>query len=88
LALELGYRLARARVLMARGGGDEIDAGAVRDTVQRALQELEDVRRVKSQLSGVKTGVDKAYALIEQMAERVRAQLDAIDRLVAAGESD
>src|SRR5919201_3214710 len=86
LALELGYRLARARVLMARGGGGEIDAGAVRDTVQRALQELEDVRRVKSQLSGVKTGVDKAYALIEQMAERVRAHLDAIEQLVAAGE--
>ena len=88
LALELGYRLARARVLMARGGGDEIDAGAVRDTVQRALQALEDVRRVKSQLSGVKTGVDKAYALIEQMADRVRAQLDAIEQLVADGESE
>jgi predicted metal-dependent phosphoesterase TrpH len=88
LALELGYRLARARVLMARGGGDEIDAGAVRDTVQRALQALEDVRRVKSQLSGVKTGVDKAYALIEQVADRVRAQLDAIEQLVADGESE
>ena len=87
LALELGYRLARARVLMARGGGDEIDAGAVRDTVQRALQALEDVRRVKSQLSGVKTGVDKAYALIEQVADRVRGQLDAIEQLVADGES-
>jgi predicted metal-dependent phosphoesterase TrpH len=84
LALELGYRLARARVLMARGGGEEIDAGAVRDTVQRALQAMEDVRRVKTQLTGAKTGIDKAYALVEEMAERVRAQLDAIDQLVAA----
>ena len=83
LALELGYRLARARVLMARGGGEEIDAGAIRDTVQRALQAMEDVRRVKTQMTGAKTSIDKAYALVEEMAERVRAQLDAIDQLVA-----
>jgi hypothetical protein len=85
LALELGYRLARARVLMARGDGEEIDTGAVRDTVQRALRAMEDVRKVKSQLTGAKTGIDKAYALVEEMAERVRTQLDAIDQLVAAG---
>jgi hypothetical protein len=88
LALELGYRLARARVLMARGDGEEIDAGAVRDTVQRALQAMEDVRRVKTQLTGAKTGIDKAYSLVEEMAERVRAQLDAIDQLVAAGSGE
>jgi hypothetical protein len=86
LALELGYRLARARVLMARGGGEEIDAGAVRDTVQRALQAMEDVRRVKNQMTGAKTSIDKAYALVEEMAERVRARLDAIDQLVAAAD--
>jgi hypothetical protein len=85
LGLELGYRLARARVLMQRGEGDEIDTGAIRDTVQRALHAMEDVRRVKSQMSGAKTSIDKAYALVEQMAERVRAQLDTIDQLVAAG---
>jgi hypothetical protein len=52
LALELAYRLARARVLMKRGEVDGVDAGAVRDSVDRALQAMEDVRRVKSQLTG------------------------------------
>ena len=38
LPLELGYRLARARVLMKRSDADGIDAGALRDTVERALR--------------------------------------------------
>src|SRR5206468_354076 len=37
LALEVAYSLARARVLMTRSDADGIDAGALRDTVERAL---------------------------------------------------
>src|SRR5918992_3221869 len=44
LALEVGYRLARARVLMQRGEVEGVDAGAVRDRVDRALQAMDDVR--------------------------------------------
>ena len=82
LPLELGYRLARARVLMKRADGDGVDAGAVRDTVERALAALTEERRVKLHLTGAKTGIDRAYELVEAMAGRVRELLDEIDALV------
>jgi hypothetical protein len=88
LPLELGYRLARARVLMKRADGDGIDAGAVRDTVERALAALTDERRVKLHLTGAKTGIDKAYELTEAMGARVRALLAEIDSLVRAGDDE
>src|SRR5919108_756519 len=88
LPLELGYRLARARVLMKRADGDGIDAGAVRDTVERALAALTDERRVKLHLTGAKTGIDKAYELTEAMGAHVRALLAEIDSLVRAGDDE
>jgi hypothetical protein len=87
LALEVGYRLARARVLMKQAGGEEIDAGAVRDAVERAFAEVEDVRKVKSQLTGAKTNIDSAYELVEAIADRVRARLSEVESLVAPGSS-
>ncbi len=87
LALEVGYRLARARVLMKRGDVEGIDAGAVRDSADRALQALGEVRRVKAQLTGAKTSIETAYEVIEAMAARVRQQLEEIDELAGAGES-
>ncbi|MBD0283180.1 MAG: hypothetical protein ICV69_13450 [Thermoleophilaceae bacterium] len=84
LPLELGYRLARARVLMKRDDGDGIDAGAVRDTVERALAALSEERKVKQQLTGAKTGIDRAYELVEAMTARARALLAEIDTLVRA----
>ncbi len=87
LALELGYRLARARVLMKRSDGEGIDAGALRSTVERALAALAEERKIKQQLTGAKTSIGKAYDLVEGMAERVRAHLEEIDVLVRpAGE--
>jgi hypothetical protein len=85
LALELAYRLARARVLMERSGGEDVDASAVRESVERALQAMDEVRKVKSQLTGATTSIDRARALVEAMAERVRTQLEEIDSLVLAG---
>jgi hypothetical protein len=82
LPLELAYRLARARVLMRRSEGDGIDAGAVRDTAERAIAALTEERRIKQRLTGAKTSIDQAYELIELMATRVRAHLDEIDMLV------
>ena len=82
LALELGYRLARARVLMKRSDGDGIDAGAVHDAAERALAALSDERRVKQQLSAAKTNIDKAYDGVEGMTARVRGLLEEIDALV------
>jgi hypothetical protein len=88
LPLELGYRLARARVLMKRADGDGIDAGAVSDTLERALAALTEERKIKQQLTGAKTGIDRAYDLVETMAARVRALLGEIDALVRPGDEE
>jgi hypothetical protein len=84
LPLELAYSLARARVLMARSESEGIDGAAVRDTVERALGAMEEVRRVKSSLTGAKTSIDRATSVIDAMSERVRDHLKAIDELVLA----
>ncbi len=85
LPLELAYRLARARVLMKRSDADGVDADALRAAVERALASLGEERKVKQQLTGAKTGIDKAYELVEAMAAQVRGQLDEIDALVREG---
>jgi hypothetical protein len=88
LPLELAYRLARARVLMKRSDADGIDADALRAAIERALGSLVQERKVKQQLTGAKTGIDKAYELVEAMAAQVRAELADIDALVRAGCDD
>jgi Uncharacterized protein conserved in bacteria (DUF2130) len=88
LALELGYRLARARVLMSKASGEEVDAAAIRDTAERAAQAMDDVRKVKSQLTGAKKNIDEAYGGVEAVADRVRAHLAEIEALSRAGEPE
>ena len=75
--------LARARVLMTRADGDEIDAAAVRDTVERAITAMEDVRRIKSQLTGATSSIEKATEILEEMARVVRGHLTQVDALLA-----
>jgi hypothetical protein len=82
LALELGYRLARARVLMKRSDADGIDAGSVHDAAERALAALAEERKVKQQLTAAKTNIDKAYDGVDGMTTRVRGLLEEIDALV------
>jgi len=82
LPLELGYRLARARVLMKRSDTEGIDAGAVADAAERALAALAEERNIKQQLTGAKTSIDKAREYVEAMSARVRALLQEIDALV------
>jgi hypothetical protein len=84
LTLRVAYSLARARVLMTRGDGDGIDAGALRDTVERTLGAMEDVRRIKQQLTGAETGIGNARTILDAMAATVRGRLAEIDQLVAA----
>jgi hypothetical protein len=82
LELEFAYRLARARVATAAEGGDEIDPAAVRATVARASAALDDVRRVKSQLTTAANGISNAKEIVEDLAGRVRAELAEIDELL------
>ncbi|MDQ3676139.1 MAG: DUF2130 domain-containing protein [Actinomycetota bacterium] len=83
LALEVAYGLARARVLMARAADDGIDTAALRVEVERAQGAMEDVRRIKSQLTNATTGIDEARKILEAMAAGVRGHLTAIEALLA-----
>ncbi|HEV2770648.1 MAG TPA: hypothetical protein VGV40_10735 [Solirubrobacteraceae bacterium] len=85
LTLEVGYALARARVLLARDGDGGVDAGAVRGEVERALNALEDVKRIKTQLTHASNGVSQAREILEGLETGVRAHLGAIEALLAAG---
>ena len=87
LALQVAYSLARARVLMAKGGIEGLDAPALRAEVERALGAMDDVRRIKLHLTNAAGGIESARGVLEGMAERVRAHLAAIDELIAAADT-
>lgn len=88
LALEVAYGLARARVLQARSETDRVDPDAVRAEVERAQGGMDEVRRIKTQLSNARTGIDNASSIVEAMAQTVRSHLARIDELLAAGDDD
>ena len=75
LALEVAYSLARARVLMAKGGVEGFDAPALRAEVERALGAMDEVRRIKLHLTNAAGGIEQARSVLEAMSERVRAHL-------------
>ena len=84
LELEFAYRVARMRVTAARDGSDEIDAAAVRATVARAVTAMDDVRKIKSQLTHAQKGIGGAKDLLDAVEARVRAELDQVDAALAA----
>ena len=88
LALEVAYSLARARVVMAKGGADGLDASALRAEVERAMVAMEDVRRIKSQLTSAANQIEDVRTIVDGMAERVRGHLAQIDAMVAAAGDD
>ena len=89
LALEVAYGLARARVLMARVADEGIDTSALRAEVERAQGAMENVRRIKSQLTNASNGIENARAFLDAMAAEVRGHLTTIETLLAeAGAAD
>ena len=86
LALEVAYRLAAARVAMARDRDLTVDAPAVRDAAEEAVTCLKQAQAVRSALTGIKTSSDKARANLDEMVEAVRARLERIESLVEAAD--
>ena len=86
LALELAYRLAAARVLMARDRELTVDAAEVRSVTEEAISCLQQAQAIKSALTGIKTSSDKARTGLEEMVATLRLKLDRIDSLVADAE--
>jgi hypothetical protein len=85
LALEVAYGLARARVLMARTVDDGVDTAALQVEVERAQGAMEEVRRIKSQLTNATNGIETARTILDAMATGVRGHLAAIEGLLASG---
>jgi NAD(P)-dependent dehydrogenase (short-subunit alcohol dehydrogenase family) len=83
LALETAYRLAAARLKLARDGDLQVDAAAVRDAAAEAVSTLKQAQAIRSSLTGIKTSSDKARAHLDSMVEAVRAKLERIDSLIA-----
>lgn len=88
LSLEVAYRLAVARVVMAKESSLTLDAPAVRDAVSEARRALDQVSTVKSHITHSRNAAEKAYQAVGDLGEQVRAQLDLVDDLVADEESD
>ncbi len=87
-ALELAYKLARARVLMARSEASGVDAAAIAVEAERALGAVEDVRRVKSQLTQAKSSIDEAQSIVEALAGSVRGHLGQIESLLREADAE
>jgi hypothetical protein len=83
LELEFAYRVARARVTALREGRDVIDAAAIRATVARAVVAMDDVRKVKSQLTAAQNGIGGAQEVLGAVEARVRAELAQVDEALA-----
>jgi uncharacterized small protein (DUF1192 family) len=88
LALEVAYSLARARVLMARADEGGVDMSALRAEVERTLGAMEDVRRIKQQLTHAANGIEGARSVLEELDRRVRLHLGQIDALLAPPADD
>jgi hypothetical protein len=86
LALALAYRLAVARVAMARDRDLTVDAVAVRDAAEEAISILKQAQAIRSTLTGIKTSSDKARAGLDGMVAAVHAKLERIDSLIADAE--
>ena len=83
LALQVAYSLARARVLMARGDAEGLDASALRAEVERAVGALEEGRRIRQQLTHAANGVEAAREILDGMERRVKVHLAQVDAMLA-----
>jgi hypothetical protein len=82
-ALALAYRLATARVAMARDRDLRVDAIAVRDTAAEAVSLLRQAQAIRSTLTGIKTSSDRARDGLDEMVDALEKKLERIDALVA-----
>jgi uncharacterized protein DUF2130 len=87
-ALALAYRLAVARVAMARDRDLTVDPVAVRDAAAEAITTLKQAQAIRSTLTGIKTSSDRARAGLDTMVAAVEAKLERIDALVAEAEPE
>jgi hypothetical protein len=83
LGLGIAYRLAAARLAMARDRDLHVDAIAVRDTAAEAISLLRQAQAIRSAMTGIKTSSDKARSGLDAMVSALEEKLERIDALVA-----
>ena len=88
LALEVAYRLAGARVAMAREHDMTVDAAEVRIAAEEAISCLKQAQSIRSTLTGIKTSSDKARATLDEMVEAVRARLERVESLIEVADGE
>jgi hypothetical protein len=89
IELEAAYRLAVARVRMAKSRSLTVDAAGVRDAVEAAVTALKDAQKIRSALTGAGKTIDNVRTALDGMIEAVEQQLERIESLVAvADETD
>jgi hypothetical protein len=86
-ALELAYRYARCRVLMARERDLALDAAGVGDAAEEALSALKQAQSVRSSLTGARKGVDGAREALDAMVQRVEGSLERIESLISSADA-
>jgi hypothetical protein len=84
-ALELAYRYARCRCLMAAEQDLELDAPGVRAAAEEALSALKDAQKIRSSLTGASKSVDAARDTLDSMVTRVQTSLARVEALIDAG---
>ncbi|HYY74599.1 MAG TPA: DUF2130 domain-containing protein, partial [Solirubrobacterales bacterium] len=85
VGLDLAYRYARLRVLMARNRELDVDAAGVRDAAEAARSALKRAQSVRLALTNIDKSSAKVRAGIESIVADVEAELARIETL-AAGE--
>lgn len=83
LGLSVAYRLAAARVSMARDRDLTVDASEVRAVTEEAVSCLKQAQAIRSSLTGIKTSSDKARAGLDELVATLALKLERIDSLVA-----
>lgn len=84
-ALELAYRYARCRCLMATERDLALDAAGVRDAADEALSALKDAQKIRSSLTGASKSVESARDTLDSMVGRVQTALTRVETLIDAG---
>jgi hypothetical protein len=86
IELEAAYRLAVARVRMAKTRSLTVDAAGVRNSVEAAVAALKDAQKIRSALTGAGKTIASVRESLDGMVLAVEQQLEHIESLIAAAD--
>jgi hypothetical protein len=86
IELEAAYRLAVARVRMAKTRSLTVDAEGVRNSVESAVAALKEAQKIRSALTGAGKTIASVRESLDGMVAAVEQQLERIESLVAAAD--